>query len=147
MGGGKRYALHSNLLHPERKKRLILRYCDEIFGAADPHKRKRSSSRWYPVRRWLNNEKFRGWTKLKFFISAFENSNGRYQLKQDEDDYFVRLNADHPRYVELRDGEKHNKDGSNTHRKSQKTRSPRRVSSRNKSVGQAQAAGQSGKPP
>lgn len=104
MGGGKKNkTLHNRKIHPQYKRRLILKYCDEMLGAADPYKSKRSSNKWIPINRFIYDPKFRGWTKLKHFVKAFEESKGRYVLeKREKEEYFVQLNADHPKYLEMR---------------------------------------------
>ena len=75
MGGGKRYSKHNPKLHINQRHRLILKYCEDIF---------KNRSRWVRIESLMYSDTFRGWTKVKTFLGAFESEKGRgeYEIQR-----------------------------------------------------------------
>ena len=75
MGGGKRYSKHNPKIHIKQRHRLILKYCEDIF---------KNRSRWVRMESLMYSDTFRGWTKVKTFLGAFESEKGRgeYEIQR-----------------------------------------------------------------
>ena len=75
MGGGKRYSKHNPKIHIKQRHRLILKYCEDIF---------KNRSRWVRIESLMYSDTFRGWTKVKTFLGAFESEKGRgeYEIQR-----------------------------------------------------------------
>lgn len=90
MAGGKRDTLHKRTIHKCEKHRLILRYCNQLFGIAEitqPKVGRRPAFRpalWVRLETLLFHEVFRNWTKIKHFVDAFEKSKGLYVMETKE---------------------------------------------------------------
>ena len=100
MGGGAHAKpLYSRHMHPPRKPQLILRFCDHIFGLEPYESASRNKERetkvegllaawrrprpgqWVCLDTLLYDGLFRGWTKKRTLLQAFErDAKGRYEV-------------------------------------------------------------------
>jgi hypothetical protein len=86
MAGGKRVSLHQRTIHKDYKQRLILRYCNQLFGIANitqPSKITQTfrPGLWVRLETLLFHPVFQNWTNIMHFIEAFEKTKSLYVME------------------------------------------------------------------